>query len=65
MPDNTEVRQHDIVAGAVISMEVWHTWKELVEAVVANDSEWVNTFSIGQFFNHEVQKCSLKTSWYF
>lgn len=39
--DTSDVRSNDIVAGGVLHMDVWNTWKQLVEAAAKNDIDWV------------------------
>lgn len=40
MMDESDLKHHDIVPGAVINLDIWHTWKPLVQAVaLCNVSE--------------------------
>ena len=39
--DSSDVKSNDIVAGAELSMDVWHMWSTLIEAVAADDIDWV------------------------
>ncbi|XP_052063178.1 uncharacterized protein LOC127702912 isoform X1 [Mytilus californianus] len=45
LQDSVDIRSCDIVPGATLHLRVWPTWKELIEAVTANDIDWV--FSLG------------------
>ncbi|XP_041375849.1 LOW QUALITY PROTEIN: uncharacterized protein LOC121388539 [Gigantopelta aegis] len=46
--DNTDVRANDIVVGATLIMKIWSQWRELIEAVVFNDIEWVFQLGVTQ-----------------
>ena len=39
--DTSDVRSNDIVAGGVLHLDIWNTWKQLVEAAAKNDTDWV------------------------
>ncbi|XP_046328632.2 ankyrin repeat, SAM and basic leucine zipper domain-containing protein 1-like isoform X1 [Haliotis rufescens] len=43
--EHMDIRSNDIVPGATLLMRVWSQWRDLLEAVAANDDEWV--FSLG------------------
>ncbi|CAL1532371.1 unnamed protein product [Lymnaea stagnalis] len=45
LPDQSDVRSNDFVPGCTVKLKVWPMYRELVEAVVANDVEWV--FKLG------------------
>ncbi|ESO82737.1 hypothetical protein LOTGIDRAFT_73337, partial [Lottia gigantea] len=39
--DDSDIKSNDIVPGSTLQLTVWSQWRELVEAVVNGDSEWV------------------------
>ncbi|PIK42957.1 hypothetical protein BSL78_20181 [Apostichopus japonicus] len=32
MMDNSDLKHHDMVPGAIVNLDIWHTWKPLVDA---------------------------------
>ncbi|XP_064640528.1 GA-binding protein subunit beta-2-like isoform X2 [Lineus longissimus] len=46
--DLTDIRHNDIVPGATLHLEVWYMWKTLVDAVAANDVDWVFKLGVTQ-----------------
>ncbi|PAA74030.1 hypothetical protein BOX15_Mlig027713g2 [Macrostomum lignano] len=45
LPDEQTIKKIEIVPKATINMQVWHTWRDLVEACCSRDIEWL--FSLG------------------
>ncbi|XP_074646622.1 uncharacterized protein LOC141902690 isoform X2 [Tubulanus polymorphus] len=43
--DHMDLKQNDIVPGAILHLEVWSMWRNLVEAVAIGDSDWL--FKLG------------------
>lgn len=45
LQDHTDVKSCDFVPGCVVQLKVWPMYRELIEAVVANEIDWV--FQLG------------------
>ena len=38
MMDDSDIKHHDIVPGAVINLDVWYTWKTLIQAAADGET---------------------------
>ncbi|GFR93819.1 ankyrin repeat domain-containing protein 60 [Elysia marginata] len=41
LQDHTDVKSSDFVPGCIVQLKVWPMYRELIEAVVANEIDWV------------------------
>ena len=39
--EHLDVRSCDLVPSALLHMDLWHMWRQLVEAAASNDIDWV------------------------
>ena len=39
--DDSDIKHHDIVPGAAISLDVWYTWKTLIQSAAVGESDKV------------------------
>ncbi|KAK6185952.1 hypothetical protein SNE40_008079 [Patella caerulea] len=51
--DGSDIKSNDIVAGSKLQLSVWSQWRELVEAVVSGEADWV--FRLGVTYPTDYQ----------
>ena len=42
MMDDSDIKHHDIVPGATINLDVWYTWKTLIQAAADGETSRVS-----------------------
>ncbi|XP_071482334.1 uncharacterized protein [Diadema antillarum] len=53
MMDDSDVRHHDIVPGAIINMDVWNTWKSLIASAAKGDIHQVMKLGVTKDTTYE------------
>ncbi|XP_041453830.1 uncharacterized protein LOC121407006 [Lytechinus variegatus] len=53
MMDDSDVKHHDIVPGAIINLDVWNTWKSLISAAAKGDVNQVMKLGVTKDTTYE------------
>lgn len=49
MMDNSDLKHHDMVPGAIVNLDIWHTWKPLVDAAAMGNVAEVHHYTLCGF----------------